>query len=149
MRRLVVVLLSCCLITPLTAQEFDFYARGPYKSAVPRPEALLGYRVGSQQTMYHQQQQVLDQLIAAAPERVRTEVIGKTAEGKVMRGQSKPDGKPATIASAEPHLAVEETAQAGTPAQTGASATAGTSGTTEPDEDTAEVEAPPSEPVQK
>jgi hypothetical protein len=35
--------------------------------------------------MYHQQQQVLDQLIAAAPDRVRTEVIGKTAEGKTMR----------------------------------------------------------------
>jgi hypothetical protein len=85
MRRLVVVLLSCCLITPWPAQQFDFYARGPYRAGVPRPESLLGYRVGSQQTMYHQQQQVLDQLIAAAPERVRTEVIGKTAEGKVMR----------------------------------------------------------------
>ncbi|MEP7325636.1 MAG: M14 family zinc carboxypeptidase [Gemmatimonadota bacterium] len=85
MRRLVVVLLVCCLVTPLAAQQFDFYARGPYRAAVPRPETLLGYQVGSQQTMYHQQLQVLDQLIAAAPERVRTEVIGKTAEGKVMR----------------------------------------------------------------
>lgn len=85
MRRLVVVLLVCCLVSPLAAQQFDFYARGPYRAQVPRPESLLGYRVGSQQTMYHQQQQVLDRLIAAAPERVRTEVIGKTAEGKVMR----------------------------------------------------------------
>ncbi len=85
MRHLLLVLFSACLITPLSAQEFDFYARGPYQAAVPRPESLLGYRIGSQQTMYHQQQAVLDRLIAAAPERVRTEVIGKTAEGKVMR----------------------------------------------------------------
>ena len=80
-------LLTVLLLVPtiLRAQEFDFYSRGPYRPAVPRPESLLGYRVGSQQTMYHQQQQVLDRLIAAAPDRVRTEVIGKTAEGKVMR----------------------------------------------------------------
>jgi hypothetical protein len=35
--------------------------------------------------MYHQQQHVLDRLIQAAPDRVRTEIIGKTAEGRVMR----------------------------------------------------------------
>ena len=35
--------------------------------------------------MYFEQQSVLDRLIAAAPDRVRTEVIGTTAEGKVMR----------------------------------------------------------------
>jgi hypothetical protein len=80
-------LISTLLLLPtlLHAQEFDFYARGPYRSQVPRPESILGYSVGSQQTMYFQQQQVLDRLIQAAPERVRTEVIGRTAEGKVMR----------------------------------------------------------------
>jgi hypothetical protein len=79
--------LALLLLLPsvLAAQEFDFYSRGPYRPQVPRPESLLGYRIGSQHTMYHQQQQVLDQMIAAAPERVRTEVIGRTAEGKVMR----------------------------------------------------------------
>lgn len=82
MRVLPVLLLLPSL---LAAQEFDFYDRGPYRPAVPRPESLLGYAVGSQHTMYHQQQQVLDRLIAAAPQRVRTEVIGRTAEGKVMR----------------------------------------------------------------
>ena len=70
---------------PAAAQDFDFYARGPYRPAVPRPEAILGYRVGSQHTMYHQQQAVLDAMIAAAPDRARTEVIGRTVEGKVMR----------------------------------------------------------------
>ncbi|MDH5284901.1 MAG: M14 family zinc carboxypeptidase, partial [Gemmatimonadota bacterium] len=71
--------------SPLAAQEFDFYARGPYRSAVPRPETVIGYRVGSQQTMYHQQQAVFDAMIAASPDRARTEVIGQTVEGKVMR----------------------------------------------------------------
>jgi Zinc carboxypeptidase len=80
-------LLSVLLLLPslLAAQEFDFYARGPYRTQVPRPETLLGYRIGAQQTMYHQQQQVLDKLLESAPERVRTEVMGRTAEGKVMR----------------------------------------------------------------
>ncbi len=82
MRLLIALLLLPSL---LHAQDFDFYARGPYRAAVPRPETVLGYRIGAQQTMYHQQQQVLDQMIAAAPDRVRTEVFGRTAEGKVMR----------------------------------------------------------------
>jgi hypothetical protein len=80
-------LIASLLLLPalLHAQEFDFYTRGPYRAQVPRPETLLGYRIGSQQTMYYQQQGVLDRLIEAAPDRVRTEVIGRTAEGKVMR----------------------------------------------------------------
>ncbi len=80
-------LLACLLLAPslLAAQEFDFYSRGPYRAQVPRPETLLGYSVGSQHTMYHQQQQVFDRVLEAAPDRVRTEIIGRTAEGKVMR----------------------------------------------------------------
>lgn len=77
--------LSLAAASPLAAQDFDFYSRGPYRAAVPRPETLLGYRVGSRHTMYYQQQQVLDRLIAAAPDRVRTEAIGTTVEGKPMR----------------------------------------------------------------
>jgi hypothetical protein len=86
-RALAVVLVSLSVLAPASAraQAFDFYARGPYRPAVPRPEALLGYPVGQQQTMYHQQQQVLDRMIAAAPDRVRAEEIGRTAEGRVMR----------------------------------------------------------------
>jgi hypothetical protein len=83
--RLILCVLQLVLPLRLAAQEFDFYARGPYREAVPRPESLLGYHVGEQQTMYHQQQQVLDRLIAAAPDRVRTEIIGRTYEGKIMR----------------------------------------------------------------
>jgi hypothetical protein len=85
MRKWMLIAASIVLASPAYAQDFDFYSRGPYRAAVPRPESLLGYRIGSQQTMYHQQQAVLDRMIAAAPDRVRTEVIGRTAEGKVMR----------------------------------------------------------------
>ena len=47
-------LLPALLLVPtiLRAQDFDFYGRGPYRTEVPRPDTLLGYRVGSQQTMY-------------------------------------------------------------------------------------------------
>src|ERR1043165_3320148 len=87
MRRLVASLVFFCAAARLhlPAQGYDWYQRGPYSAAVPRPDSLLGHPLGSRQTMYWEQQGVLDRLIAARPERVRTEVIGTTAEGKVMR----------------------------------------------------------------
>lgn len=80
------IALFLTLATPLAAQApFDWYGRGPYRAAVPRPDSLLGHELGTRHTMYHEQQGVLDRMIAAAPDRVRTEVIGRTIEGKVMR----------------------------------------------------------------
>ncbi len=88
MRRLA-TLLFALLAAPLAAQTgaapYDFAAYAPYRAGVPNPEALLGYAIGSRHTMYGQQQQLLDALIAAAGDRVRSEVTGRTAEGKVMR----------------------------------------------------------------
>ena len=79
-------LLIFSLVTPLSAQEaFDWFGRGPYRSVVPRPDSLLGHPIGTRHTMFHQQQQVLDRMIAAAGDRVRTEVAGRTAEGRVLR----------------------------------------------------------------
>jgi len=82
---LALLALAAAPAAPLAAQRFDWYGRGPYRPAVPRPDSLLGHPLGARHTMYHQQQQVLDRLTAAAPDRVRTEVIGSTVEGKVMR----------------------------------------------------------------
>jgi hypothetical protein len=82
------ILLALALLLPSSAlaqERFDWYSRGPYRAAVPRPDSLLGHPLGTRHTMYHEQQAVFDRLIAAAGERVRTEVIGQTAEGKVMR----------------------------------------------------------------
>ncbi len=67
------------------AAPFDFYARGPYRPAVPRPDSLLGYEAGARHTQYHAQQAVLNAMIAASPDRVRTEPIGRTEEGREMR----------------------------------------------------------------
>ncbi|NOT06922.1 MAG: hypothetical protein HOP28_01825, partial [Gemmatimonadales bacterium] len=86
MRFLLAAVATLVLATPLRSQvPFDWYGRGPYRAQVPRPDSLLGHSLGTRHTMYHEQQRALDRLIAAAPERVRTEVIGTTAEGKVMR----------------------------------------------------------------
>jgi hypothetical protein len=84
-------LLLCALAAmlcsaPALAQEpFGFFDRGPYRPTVPRPDNLLGYSAGEYQTQYSRQQEVLDSMIAAASDRVRTEVIGVTEEGRVMR----------------------------------------------------------------
>ncbi|HVX88877.1 MAG TPA: M14 family zinc carboxypeptidase [Gemmatimonadales bacterium] len=80
-----VVSLSAAAPQRLGAQAFDWYRYAPYNAAVPRPDSLLGHPLGTRHTMYWEQQGVLDRMIAAAPDRVRTEVIGTTAEGKVMR----------------------------------------------------------------
>ncbi|HEX9705500.1 MAG TPA: M14 family metallopeptidase [Gemmatimonadales bacterium] len=70
---------------PLAAQSFDFYARGPYRPAVPRPEAITGHEAGTWHTSYGALQQYLDTLIAAAGDRVRVEQWGETAEHRPIR----------------------------------------------------------------
>lgn len=64
---------------------FDFYASGPYRTGVPRPDSLLGYSIGMRQTQYADQQRVLQAIAAAASDRVHVEEFGATAEGRVMR----------------------------------------------------------------
>ena len=71
--------------TAVAQETFGFFERGPYNEAVPRPDDLLGYAAGTRQTQYLTMQSVLDQMMAVAGDRVRTEVIGTTEEGRVMR----------------------------------------------------------------
>ena len=81
-----VLCLLIVLVSPLTAQEpFDFYSRGPYRPAVPRPEAITGYAAGEQQTMYAVMQHYLDTLAATATDRVRIETWGRTSEYRPIR----------------------------------------------------------------
>src|SRR2546422_200507 len=81
-----VLCLLIVLVSPLAAQEpFDFYARGPYRPAVPRPEAITGYAAGDQHTMYAVMQHYLDTLVATASDRVRTEPWGRTPEYRPIR----------------------------------------------------------------
>jgi len=81
-----VLFLLIVLASALTAQEpFDFYSRGPYRPAVPRPEAITGYAAGEQHTMYAVMQHYLDTLVATASDRVRIETWGKTTEYRPIR----------------------------------------------------------------
>jgi hypothetical protein len=66
-------------------RDFDFYARGPYRDAVPRPEALLGYPLGSRETTYWQQERVIRAIADAAPDRVRVVPYGESVEGRPLR----------------------------------------------------------------
>src|SRR5690349_17311273 len=36
--------------------RFSFYDRGPYRPGIPKPDSLLGYPVGAQNTQYAEQQ---------------------------------------------------------------------------------------------
>ena len=84
MRALLILLVG--LSSPLAAQEpFDFYSRGPYRPAVPRPEAITGYAAGDQHTMYAVMQHYLDTLVATASDRVRIETWGRTTEYRPIR----------------------------------------------------------------
>jgi hypothetical protein len=81
------ILTLAVLAAPLAAQEapLDFYARGPYRPEVPRPDSLLGYGPGTRHTQYATQQAVLEALVAASGGRAAFEDIGVTEEGRRMR----------------------------------------------------------------
>jgi len=88
MRPLLTLLVWGSLVSrpPLAAQvPFDFYSRGPYRPAVPRPEAITGYAAGEQHTMYAVMQHYLDTLVATASDRVRIETWGRTTEYRPIR----------------------------------------------------------------
>ncbi len=70
---------------PLAAQaRFDFYARGPYRPAVPRPSALLGYEPGAFHTNYGNMERVIRAIAEAAPDRVRLMEYGRSEERRTL-----------------------------------------------------------------
>ncbi|HEX8843107.1 MAG TPA: M14 family zinc carboxypeptidase [Pyrinomonadaceae bacterium] len=83
------LLLSTLLVSFTQAQRddsrFDFYARGPYREMVPRPQSLLRYDVGEFHTNYAMMERVLEKIAQAAPDRVRVIEIGETNERRTMR----------------------------------------------------------------
>lgn len=66
-------------------RDFSFYSSGPYRAAVPRPESILGYDVGTWHTQYASQERVLLAIAQAASDRVKVETIGVTNERRTMR----------------------------------------------------------------
>lgn len=81
-------LLCTLLVISTPAQRddarFDFYARGPYRDAVPRPQSLLHYDVGEFNTNYAMMERVVYGIAQAAPDRVRVMDIGETNEHRMM-----------------------------------------------------------------
>ncbi|MDQ3698140.1 MAG: hypothetical protein M3373_08970 [Gemmatimonadota bacterium] len=66
-------------------RAFSFYDRGPYRPNVPRPETILGYDIGDQNSQFALQERVLLAIADAAKDRVRVEEIGTTSERRMMR----------------------------------------------------------------
>jgi len=64
---------------------YDFYARGPYRAAVPKPSAILGYQAGEMHTTYRDQERTLLAIAQAAKDRVRLVNYGKSVEGRPLR----------------------------------------------------------------
>ena len=81
------ILALCGGAPPATAQEkpFDFFAFGPYAEGVPRPEAVLGYAMGTRHS-YHHQMEAYMAALAASPvkARVRMEQYGTSFEGRKL-----------------------------------------------------------------
>ena len=90
LRRLVLTLalLSTASASSVHAQRddsrFDFYARGPYSEAVPKPSSVLGYEAGAFHTNYAMMERVMERVAKGAPERVRVTDIGETNEHRMM-----------------------------------------------------------------
>ncbi|MDX6271465.1 MAG: hypothetical protein QOD28_2688 [Acidobacteriota bacterium] len=87
---LLLAALACVLSfnSPAQAQRddsrFDFYARGPYRENVPRPQATTRFDVGDFHTNYATMERVVERIAAAAPDRVRVTDIGETNEHRMM-----------------------------------------------------------------
>ncbi|MBC7807070.1 MAG: hypothetical protein H7145_13075 [Akkermansiaceae bacterium] len=65
--------------------QYDFYDRIPYRSGVPKPDALLGYPLGSWHTTYRDQERAVLSITGAAPDRTRVWEYGKSVEGRPLR----------------------------------------------------------------
>src|SRR5918998_3332325 len=66
------------------APRFDFYARGPYREAVPRPQVLTKFDVGDFHTNYATMERWLERVAQSAQDRVRVYDIGETNERRMQ-----------------------------------------------------------------
>jgi zinc carboxypeptidase len=73
-----------CARPAIAQDKFDFYARGPYRAAVPRPSSITGYEPGQFQTPHGQVVRVIEKIAAASPDRVRVIENGETWEHRKL-----------------------------------------------------------------
>lgn len=83
----IMLLVMVALVSAANAiaqDKFDFYGRGPYAPAVPRPSSITGYEPGQFQTSHGQIARVVEKIAASAPERVRVIENGETWEHRKL-----------------------------------------------------------------
>jgi Zinc carboxypeptidase len=88
-RRLALLVLLLLVCAPLAHAQrddsrFDFYARGPFRQSVPRPQSVLRFEVGEFHTNYALMERVIGAIAQGAPDRVRVMDIGETNEHRMM-----------------------------------------------------------------
>ncbi len=88
-RRLALLLLLLFSIASFVQAQrddsrFDFYARGPFRESVPRPQSVLRFDVGEFHTNYALMERVIERISQAASDRVRVLDIGETNEHRMM-----------------------------------------------------------------
>src|SRR5471030_2533564 len=77
--------LSLLVATVFASAPFDFYADGPYDSAVPRPDSLLHYGPGERVTTYRDQERVVLAISDKAKARVKVIEYGESVERRPLR----------------------------------------------------------------
>jgi hypothetical protein len=82
---LISVLAASLCLAQSGEPPFDFYARGPYRESVPRPQSLLKYDVGEFHTNYAMMERVLERIAQTASDRTLITDIGETNEHRAMR----------------------------------------------------------------
>jgi hypothetical protein len=83
---LALLLLACASLVSAQRDDsrFDFYARGPFRQSVPRPQSILRFETGEFHTNYALMERVITAIAQAAPDRVRVMDIGETNEHRMM-----------------------------------------------------------------
>src|ERR1041384_5028161 len=66
-------------------KPFDFFTRGPYRSAVPRPSSIVGFEAGESHSTFRDQERAILAIAAAAKGRVRLIDYGRSVEGRPLR----------------------------------------------------------------
>nr|MBA3319850.1 hypothetical protein [Pyrinomonadaceae bacterium] len=78
-------LVFCSTLAPAQTARFDFYARGPYRENVPRPQTVTRYDVGDFHTNYATMERVVERIAQTASDRVRVFEMGLTNEYRMMK----------------------------------------------------------------
>lgn len=82
--RKILLLCMAFVCTLVQAQELSYYLPDSvsYNPAIPRPEEVIGHKVGEWHITHDKLVRYMEALAAAAPERIKLQVTGTTHEGR-------------------------------------------------------------------